>query len=276
MPTADLAALMKSSTIAVIGIFAILVILVFLSPQSAKHQMQGALLQLISPILRTGASVGHEIGGVSGGLKHLDELQRENEQLRSENEQLRAENSLLANLETEVNRLNRALGFREQSPFKLLPARVVTRETATWWSTCTISIGSKDGVAPDMAVVTESGLVGKVTTVGKDISVVLLVSDESLRVSVSIEGTQEQGIISGTRASSMYAPDLRIRFLSKTAQLQPGMKVLTAGTGGVFPSGLVVGTVKDFSSNELEGIAKVTPAVDLAEIENVFVILRQK
>src|SRR5208282_4191299 len=269
MPTAYLAALMRSSTIAVIGIFAILAILVFLSPQSAKQQMQGALLQLISPILRTGASVGHEIGGVSGGLKHLDELQRENERLR-------AENSLLANLETEVNRLNRALGFREQSPFKLLPARVVTRETATWWSTCTISIGSKDGVAPDMAVVTESGLVGKVTTVGKDISVVLLVSDESLRVSVSIEGTQEQGIISGTRASSMYAPDLRIRFLSKTAQLQPGMKVLTAGTGGVFPSGLVVGTVKDFSSNELEGIAKVTLAVDLAEIQNVFVILRQK
>src|SRR5271165_4992189 len=75
MPTAYLAALMRSSTIAVIGIFAILAILVFLSPQSAKQQMQGALLQLISPILRTGASVGHEIGGVSGGLKHLDELQ---------------------------------------------------------------------------------------------------------------------------------------------------------------------------------------------------------
>jgi rod shape-determining protein MreC len=267
---------MKSTTIAVVGIFALLVILVFLSPQSTKQQMQGALLQLISPILRTGASVENEIGGVSGGLKHLDELQKENEQLKSENEKLRTENSLLANLETVVNRLNRALGFREQSPFKLLPARVVTRETATWWSTCTISVGSKDGIAADMAVVTESGLVGKVTTVGKDVSVVLLVSDESLRVSVTIEGTQEQGIISGTRASSTYTPDLRIRFLSKSAQLQAGMKVLTAGTGGVFPSGLVVGTVKDFSSNELEGIAKVAPAVDLAEIQNAFVILRQK
>ena len=267
---------MKGTTIAVIGIFALLVILVFLSPQSRKQQMQSALFQLISPILRTGASVGHEIGGVSGGLKRLDELQTENDHLKSENEKLRAENSLLANLETEVNRLNRALGFREQSPFKLLPARVITRESATWWNTCTIGIGSRDGIAPDMAVVTESGLVGKITTVGKDVSIVLLVSDESLRVSVSIEGTQEQGIISGTRASSTYAPDLRIRFLNKAAKLEPGMKVLTAGTGGVFPSGLVVGTVKDFSANELEGIAKVTPAVDLADIQNVFVILRQK
>ena len=135
--------------------------------------MQGALFQWISPILRTGASVGHELGGVRGGLKRLDELERENERLKSENEQLRAANSLLKNLETEVNRLNRALGFREQSPFKLLPARVISRESATWWNTCTIGSGSKDGIAPDMAVVTENGLVGKVTTVGKDVAVVL-------------------------------------------------------------------------------------------------------
>jgi rod shape-determining protein MreC len=206
----------------------------------------------------------------------LDELERENQKLKLENEQLRATNSLLNNLETEVNRLNRALGFREQSPFKLLPARVISRESATWWNTCTIGRGSKDGIATDMAVVTEDGLAGKVTTVGKDVAVVLLVSDESLRVSVSIEGTQEQGIVSGTRASSSYAPDLRIRFLSKTANLKPGMKVLTAGAGGVFPSGLLIGTVKDFSVKELEGVASVMPAVDLADLQDVFVILRQK
>src|SRR5271165_5726743 len=260
---------MKSSTITAVGIFAVLVVLLFLLPQTTRQQLQGALFQWISPILRTGASVQQELGGVRGGLKRLDELERENQQLR-------ATNSLLNNLETEVNRLNRALGFREQSPFKLLPARVFSRESATWWNTCTISRGSKDGIATDMAVVTENGLAGKITTVGKDVAVVLLVSDESLRVSVSIEGTQEQGIVSGTRASSNYAPDLRIRFLSKTANLKPGMKVLTAGAGGVFPSGLVLGTVKDFSVRELEGVASVTPAVDLADLQDVFVIIRQK
>jgi rod shape-determining protein MreC len=267
---------MKSSTITAVGIFGVLVILLFLLPQTAKQQLQGALFQWISPILRTGASVQKELGGVRGGLKHLDELQRENQELKLENEQLRATNSLLNNLETEVNRLNRALGFREQSPFKLLPARVISRESATWWNTCTIGRGSKDGIATDMAVVTEDGLVGKIITVGKDVAVVLIVSDESLRVSASIEGTQEQGILSGTRASSNYAPDLRIRFLSKTANLKPGMKVLTAGAGGVFPSGLVLGTVIDFSARELDGVASVKPAADLADLQDVFVIIRQK
>jgi rod shape-determining protein MreC len=267
---------MKSSTITAVGIFAVLVVLLFLLPQATKQQLQGALFQLISPVLRTGASVQQELGGVRGGLKRLNELVRENERLKLENEQLRATNSLLNNLETEVNRLNRALGFREQSPFKLLPARVISRESATWWNTCTIGRGLKDGIATDMAVVTEAGLVGKIITVGKDVAVVLIVSDESLRVSVSIEGTQEQGIVSGTRASSNYAPDLRIRFLSKTANLKPGMKVLTAGAGGVFPSGLVLGTVKDFSVRELEGVSSVTPAADLADLQDVFVIIRQK
>jgi rod shape-determining protein MreC len=267
---------MKGITIAALGVFGILVVLILLLPQQTKHQLQGALFQLISPILRTGASVQQELGGVRGGLKRLDELERENQKLRLENEQLRATNSLLGNLESEVNRLNRALGFREQSAFRLLPARILSRESATWWNFCTIDRGAKNGIATDMAVVTEDGVVGKVTTVAKDVAVVLLVSDESLRMSVSIEGTQEQGIISGTRASSTYAPDLRIRFLNKNAGLKQGMKVLTAGAGGVFPSGLVVGSIKDFSAKELEGVASVTPAVDLASVQDVFVIIGQK
>lgn len=267
---------MKSTTIAALGIFGILVVLILLLPHTQKQQMQGALFQLISPVLRTGASVQQQLNGVSGGLKHLDELEQENKQLKLDNEQLRATNSLLKNLEAEVNRLNRALGYREHSSFNLHPARIITRDNSTWWNTCTIDRGSKDGIAADMAVVTEKGLVGKVTTVGKDIAAVLLISDESLHVSATIEGTQEQGIVSGTRASTNFAPDLRIRFLNKMAALKPGMKVFTAGAGGVFPSNLLIGSVKDFKVKEVEGIAMVTAAVDLADVQDVFVITGQK
>ena len=66
---------MKSSTITAVGIFAVLVILLFLLPQTTRQQLQGALYQWISPILRTGASVQQELGGVRGGLKRLDELE---------------------------------------------------------------------------------------------------------------------------------------------------------------------------------------------------------
>jgi rod shape-determining protein MreC len=263
---------MRGPSIAVFAVFVVLVAVLLLLPGGCKQQIQASLLQFVSPILKTGSSVQQGLGGVSGGLKKLDELEKENRQLREENEQLRTANNLLKTLETEVNRLNKALGFRERSPFRLIPARVIARDSATWWSICSIDRGSEDGLAPDMAVVTESGLVGKVATVAKNISSVVLASDESLKVSVSIEGTNEQGIISGTRASSNFAPDLRIRFLTKTAEIKPGMQVTTSGTGGVFPSGVIVGTVKQFTVKELEGVASVEPAVDLTKVQDVFVI----
>jgi cell shape-determining protein MreC len=50
------------------------------------------------------------------------------------------------------------------------------------------------------------------------------------------------------------------------------MQVTTSGTGGVFPSGVVVGTVKQFTVKELEGVATVQPAVDLTKVQDVFVI----
>jgi rod shape-determining protein MreC len=263
---------MRGPSIATLVVFVVLVFVLILLPGGCKQQIQANFLQFVSPILKTSSSVQRGLGGVSGGLKKLDELEKENRRLWQENEQLRTTNNLLKTLETEVNRLNKALGFRERSPFRLIPARVIARDNASWWSTCSIDRGSEDGLAVDMAVVTEAGLVGKVATVAKNISNVVLVTDESLRVSVSIEGTNEQGIISGTRASSNFAPDLRIRFLTKTAEIKPGMRVTTSGTGGVFPSGVIVGTVKQFTVKELEGIALVQPAVELSKVQDVFVI----
>src|SRR5215472_8259057 len=108
---------MKSTTIAALGVFGILVFLLLMLPPVTKRQMQGALLQLVSPVLRTSASVQEKLDGMRGGLKRLDQLEHDNQRLRLENEQLRTANSLLKNLEIEVNRLSRALGFQQQSSF---------------------------------------------------------------------------------------------------------------------------------------------------------------
>src|SRR4051794_26502110 len=158
---------MKSSSILALVSFAVLVAFLIVLPGGFKQRMQGSLFQMVRPILQTGASMQAEIGGVRGGLKRLDELERENRRLRLENEQLRTTNVMLRGLEDRVNRLTKALAFREQSPFQLIAAHIVSRENATWWSSCVIDRGNADGVATDMAVVTENGLVGKVTTVSR-------------------------------------------------------------------------------------------------------------
>src|SRR5207253_9158377 len=204
------------------------------------RKLQSNVYQYIAPFLSSGASLLKQITSVRSNLKSLDDLQAENSSLRVENRSLKATNQALSGVEHEVNRLRHALNYRERAVFKLVPAEVVTRDSSTWWRTLTINRGKEDGIEPDMPVVTDEGLIGKTTTVSRAISIVLLVSDENCRVAANVEGTREQGIVTGERVSGTVTPLLELNFLSKQANLQPGQKVYTSGVGGVFPPGLLL------------------------------------
>src|SRR5207249_4853967 len=218
---------------------------------------QSNVYQFIAPFLSSGAGLQKQITSVRSNLKSLDDLQAENSSLRVENRSLKATNQALRDVEREVNRLRHALNYRERSVFKLVPAEIVTRDSSTWWHTVTINRGTEDGIASDMAVVTDVVLVGKTTTVSANIAIVLLVSDENCKVAVSVEGTREQGIASGERVSGGLTPFLNLNFLSKQADLKPGQKAFTSGVGGVFPSGLLIGVVRSFRVRELDGQAQL-------------------
>src|SRR6266568_2225105 len=240
------------------------------------RKLQSNVYQFIAPFLSSGAGLQKQITSVRSNLKSLDDLQAENSSLRVENRSLKATNQALRDVEHEVNRLRHALNYRERSVFKLVPAEVVTRDSSTWWRTVTINRGTEDGIEGDMAVVTDEGLVGKTTTVSANISMVLLVSDENCKVAASVEGTREQGIVSGERVSGGLTPFLNLNFLSKQADLKPGQKAYTSGVGGVFPSGLPIGVVKSFRVRELDGQAQLTAAVELSHLEDVFVVTGRK
>lgn len=265
----------RSSIIALLIFAAILGYLLSFGPDSTRR-LQAGFYQMISPFLTTGSSLEKQITSVRTGLKSLDDLERDNQTLRVENRSLRATNQALRDVEHEVNRLRVALNYRERSMFKLVPAEIVTRDASTWWRTITINRGKQDGIETDMAVVTEEGLVGKTTTVSDSISLVLLVTDENCRVAASVEGSREQGIVSGERVVGTLTPMLNLNFLSKQANLQPGQKTYTSGVGGVFPSGLMIGTVKEFRVRELDGQARLAPAVDVAKLEDLFVVTGRK
>jgi rod shape-determining protein MreC len=168
------------------------------------------------------------------------------------------------------------LAYRERALFRLVPAEVIARDSSTWWRTISINRGKNDGVEPDQPVVTDEGVVGKTATVGDNVTVVLLVSDENCKVACSIEGSREQGIVSGERVTGSITPLLDLNFLSKQANLNPGNKIYTSGVGGVFPSGLLVGVIQSFKVRELDSQARVTPAVDLSHLEDVFVVTGRK
>src|SRR5881275_2448146 len=265
----------RSSIIALLVFGALLGYFLSFGPDTTR-KLQAEIYQLFAPFLNSGSGLQKQITSVSGKLKSLEDLEKENGSLRVENRSLKATNQALRDVEHEVNRLRHALNYRERSVFKLVPAEVITRDSSTWWRTVTINRGKEDRIENDMPVVTDEGLVGKTTTVSANITIVLLVSDENCRVAANVEGTREQGIVTGERVTGGVAPLLNLNFLSKQANLQPAQKAYTSGVGGVFPPGLLIGAVKEFRVRELDGQAQLTPAVDLTKLEDVFVVVGRK
>src|ERR1700730_13149342 len=265
----------RTSIIALLVFGAVLGYLLSFGPDSTR-KFQASIYQLIAPFLTSGSGIQKQITSVRTGLKSLEELERDNTSLRVENRQLKATNQALRDVEHEVNRMRHALNYRERSVFKLVPAEVIARDSSTWWRTVTINRGKEDGIDGDMPVVTDEGLVGKTTTVSNNISVVLLISDENCKVAASVEGSREQGIVLGERVAAGITPLLNLNFLTKQADLKPGQKAFTSGVGGVFPSGIPIGAVKTFRLRELDGQAQLTPAVDMARLEDVFVVTGRK
>lgn len=245
----------------------------FLSTGSLKTIKQD-LLSFLSPIIRSSSVVKKNIGGLGQDLMTLDQLDIEYHRLLLENKQLRIQNDMLRGLQEENDKLRETLGYRERSVFKLLPATIIARDSSVWWNTIKINRGSNNGVEIDRAVITDRGLVGKTISVTPDLSIVLLITDENCKVAAKVEGTHEQGIESGLRASN---GELQLTFLDKLADLQPGQKVYTAGvSGGIFPSGIQIGVVKNFQIHELDGEAMLEPAADLNNLEDVFVVVGAK
>jgi rod shape-determining protein MreC len=265
---------MRSKLVAA-GVFllAFLVLVLGAGSPASLRSFQGSFLGLLTPFLKSGSSLERKFTAFREGLKTLESLEEEVRTLRVATRELSATNQTLRGMESENNRLRKALGYRERAVFKLVPAQIIGRDISTWFNQVVIDRGSEDGLRRDMPVLTEEGLVGKTTVVSERSSIVILISDENCKVAASVENSREQGIIRGDRASSGSAPMVSMFFLSKQAGLKSGQKVLTSGVGGVFPSGLLLGVVQDFRVRELDGAASVIPSVDLTTLQDIFVVV---
>lgn len=262
----------RQITIAAVVLFLLAVVGLFALTPRNTQRVQSKFLGLVSPFLSTGSSLQQRFTAFQKGLETLDDLERKTSYLTVQNKELKATNQTLRGLEEENNRLRRALEYRERSVFALKPARVIARDASSWWNTVKINRGFEDGIAPDMPVLTDEGLVGKTTVVAAHMSTVVLVSDENCKVAAKIEGTQEQGIVHGERTSNSTTPRIAMSFLTKNADLKPSQKVYSSGLGGVYPSGVLVGSIKEYTTRELDGYATIVPAVDLTTLEDVFVV----
>jgi rod shape-determining protein MreC len=212
------------------------------------------------------------ISGLWHNYFYLRGVRQQNRELKLEIERLRIEQVRLNEDAEQARRLQALLGFKEQFISRTLPAQVIGSSGSEQSRSIYIDKGSRDGVRPDMAVITADGVVGKVLRVFRNTSQVLLVNDQTSGVGAILEKSRLQGVLRGTPLGEVVLE----KVMSDEA-VQPGEKVVTSGGDQIFPKGLAVGTVTKVSpGSELFLNIRVKPAADLSRLEEVLVITQQQ
>ncbi|MBK1834049.1 rod shape-determining protein MreC [Roseibacillus ishigakijimensis] len=241
------------------------------SPVTVR-KVQETYYRAIGPFLKSGSNIEKFSRDFVREVEHSENLQRKLEAIQADYGELKIIEGRFRELERENQQLNQALGFQKRTNFDVKAAKVIKRQPSTWWDTLTINQGEKADIGTQLTVLAEGGLVGRVDQSFEDISNVILITDESCQVSVYVEGSPEKGILSGERGEYGLSPLLRLRYLSRNAPIQAGMKVFTTGRGGIFPPDIQVGTITEVIAGSYESEALVKPSVDLQNLAVVFVL----
>jgi len=201
-------------------------------------------------------------------------LDAENQQLREEVARLREENARLREADITVQRLRKQLGFAATSLPEKIAADVVSLRPNPHFNTLVLSRGSRDGVRLQSVVVAPEGLVGHVYDVAPTSASVLLLTDSNAAVGAMVQRAESRatGVCRGTGDSL-----LSLIYLDRAADVRVGDTLISSGRGGekgVFPKGLVIGTVTEVV-NDASGSTRhvaVRPAVDFNRLEEVYVL----
>ena len=228
-----------------------------------------------APLQKVLSSAINWFDSIYGHIYEYDSLQAENESLRSQlaDAQKSARDGIEASEEN--TRLRRLLELREKhTDYELESCKVVLWSSSNWSSAFTISKGASSGIEMGDPVITEYGaVVGQVTELGTNWATVSTLIDVDMSVGAFVGATGNSGMVVGEYAL-MREKSAKLTYLADGAQIFVGDDVLTSGSGGAFPAGLVIGTltaVQTEAGGQIEyGIVK--PQANLDSLVQVFII----
>lgn len=173
------------------------------------------------------------------GFQSYASLQRQNRELRDELQRMKAWKEAALQLEQENAKLLDLNKVRLDPALTVVTGQVLADSGSPFRQSLLLNVGgSRDGIMDGWAVTDGLGLVGRISGVGEKSSRVLLLTDNTSRVPVTIQPSGQRAVLSGDN-SALPAID----FIEDTEEVRPGDRVISSGDGGVFPAGLLVGNV---------------------------------
>ncbi len=225
-----------------------------------------AVTPLESAVIHTQAWVGN----LWTTYIYLHGVRRENRELRAEIGQMKIEEARLSEDARMARRIQSLLAFKEQYIDSTIAAQVIGTSGSDQSRVLYIDKGSNDGITVDMAVITPSGIVGKIAQVFPDSSQVLPINDQFSGVGAALKDSRLQGILKGAPNGATT-----LQYIMSDEKVVPGEEVITSGGDRIVPKGLPVGrVVSSEPGKDLFLNIRVIPSARLDQLEEVLVVTK--
>ena len=233
---------------------------------------QAAILEVTAPIERIVSAPFDGIQDFFDEYVDLIGVRAENRRLRRRIAEIESENLHFREALVASGHLGRVASMRDEVEIPMLPAEVVGLDVAPWFRSVLVDRGTSHGVEPGYPVITHEGVVGVVTATSAHAAKTMLLLDRQSAVDALVQRSRARGVVRGVGRER-----LEFEFVVRGADVVEGDEVVTSGLGGVYPKGLRLGRVAELreAGGRLTRIAVIEPAVDLGQLEQVFVMLRR-
>lgn len=260
------------------GILAFTIMMVIIRQVSVLNSVETKIYSVFSSVKYT--IIDHPIETIVDWVDDYTTffaLKAENDALHRDIESLNLYKAQLMESNREIDELKAILELKtSMSRYDLISATVIGRDISGWNDLIKIDVGINDGIDENYAVITTKGLIGRVSVASDNSSIVKLLTTEdgsnkvSVKIQINADNTAEAYLESFDSEKNAFV----LKLLSTGYTVTPGMTVITSGMGGVFPSGLLVGTVSEvIDLNNAVGMSVyVVPAADFSDFSYVSVV----
>lgn len=272
----------KKYVVVMIIILIILILIIFSFTLNGDRKLNPVESFLKDGLVYTEKVVTYPFNYISNKIseyKKLKSVNKDNAVLETSIDRVSSIESENIELRRQLNKLKEELNIDYTLvDYEYLNATVVSRNVGFWYNTITIDKGSYNGVEKDMVVINSKGLIGRIIRTSAFTSDIRLITTSDTNNKISVHISNGDNNLYGLINNYNYSDNLlEVEGISNTKDVTIGDYVYTSGLGGIFPSGILIGTVSEISTDsyDLAKVIKVVPSADFTDINYVSILKRK-
>lgn len=267
------------TTVFILSVITFILLIMIVLSGNPDRRVNGIYKVIGAPVsaIQSGFSkVGNKLNSWFNVVSSYDEIEREMDALRAENMKLKEYEDEYKHLLAENEELREMISLKESTKdYNLVAANIIAGDITDWFNYFTIDCGSSDGIYKNCPVITPDGLVGIVAEVGLNSSKVMTIIDEQNTMMCRLERNNALVRVKGVSSENLKF-ELFLDRISDDSSIFVGDKLITASSGGIFPEGIAVGTVREVITDSKTGdrTAKIDISVDLNGLSTVYIMAK--